>query len=214
MRNLKFTKGEYYHIYNRGVDHRNIVLDQADSDRFVLGLELFNSVEQIGSIKDFQQLPEVIKSKPRKRLVDIICYCLNPNHFHLILREIREGGISQFMKRIGGHSHYFNLRHKRTGTLFEGKFKAKHITSNDYLLHLSSYVNVNDQLHKIGYPVTDLVRSSWEEYKTGEKGLCQKAIILEQFENYEHYKKFVLDNIPAMLEKRGDYEDLKKFYFD
>ena len=67
-------------------------------------------------------------------LVQIICYCLNPNHYHLLLKEIKDGGISEFMKRVGGgYTWYFNNKHKRSGTLFQGRFKSVHIKSNEQL---------------------------------------------------------------------------------
>lgn len=211
MRRQIFAEGEYYHVYNRGVDHRSITMDRRDSDRFVLGLRLFNSKQQIGSIAEFNRLAESDKLFPddMDRIVDLVCYCLNPNHFHMILHEISTGGISQYMKRVsGGYSRYFNLKHKRTGTLFEGNFKAKHIGDNNYLLHVSSYVNLNDKVHNSGHQVTDVVRSSWDEY-CGIEGFCQKNGILEQFSSNKEYKNFSLRNLPDMKAIRKDYSELK-----
>src|SRR3989344_5909488 len=115
MRKVPFVEDEYYHIYNRGVDKRSIFEDLTDLNRFVQSIKEFNSVEPIGSIfeNSFGK-----KKKNSKKLVEIICYCLNPNHFHFILRPMVEDGISEFMKRIGGYTWYFNNRHKRSGALF------------------------------------------------------------------------------------------------
>jgi len=77
-------------------------------------------------------------------LVEIIVYCLNPNHYHIILRQVSEGGVSKFMLKLSsGYSSYFNKKNKRSGSLFQGRFKAVHIDSNEYLLYLSAYVNKN-----------------------------------------------------------------------
>ncbi len=72
----------------------------------------------------------------------MIAYCLNPNYFHFILEEILEKGIEKFMQKLGGgYPRYFNEKHHRTGALFQGKFKSVHIDSDEYLLHVSAYVN-------------------------------------------------------------------------
>jgi len=205
VRKIKFVKGEYYHIYNRGVDKRSIVCDPYDSNRFVQSLDVFNDTELTGSLYELSFITS--KNKSRKKLVDIIAYCLNPNHFHFILEQISPDGISKFMHRIsGGHSWYFNNKYKRKGALFQGVFKAKHILGNDYLLHLSAYVNLNDQVHKLGGPAAKLVRSSWPEYFTGEKGLCNKGIIKKQFKTQQEYEKFCETSLLLMVEKKTDAE--------
>src|SRR3989344_9376007 len=205
MRLIKFAPGEYYHIYNRGVDHRNIVQDTADADRLLQSLIEFNSEKVTGGIYELS----FIKDRPRpKPLVDLICYCLNPNHFHLLLKKIGEGGISKFMHRfIGGYSKYFNNKYKRKGTLFQGPFKAKHIADNDYLLHSSAYINLNDRVHHL--VDIELVRSSWNEFVgLRNSNICKKNDILEQFKAASEYKAFAEDSLQLMLEKRPDYKEL------
>jgi len=214
MRKVQFANGEYYHVYNRGVDHRSIVQSEADSGRFLDSLEQFNSVESIGGLKSHIALKEKKKKTP---LVNIVAFCLNPNHFHLILEQVADNGISKFIKSLaGGYTKYFNLKYNRKGILFEGPFKVKHIDNNDYLLHLSCYVNLNNQLHKIGSPVSKLVRSSWHEYSNIHKNkkLCVPNIVLEQFKSVSDYKKFALDFLPDMLAKRGEYIELENLTFD
>src|SRR3990167_226271 len=162
MRKMEFEIDEIYHIFNRGVDKRKIFSNKKDLDRFFESMIAFNSIKPIGSL--FEQGFQ--KEEIKKPLVDIISYNLLPNHFHLILREIREGGISEFLKRLtGGYTWYFNNKNKRSGSLFQGPFKAKHIDSNEYLLHVSVYVNLNDkQKGELGDLVAKLVKSSWDEY--------------------------------------------------
>src|SRR4051812_33091994 len=133
MRKTDLVTGEHYHIYNRGVDKRSIFEDRQDLERFYQSIKEFNSLEPIGSI--FENSFE--KERNTKKLVDIVCYCLNHNHFHFILRQRSENGISEFMKRLGGYTWYFNNRHKRSGALFQGVFKSSHIDSDEYLLHAS-----------------------------------------------------------------------------
>ena len=213
MRKIKFANHEFYHVYNRGVDHRQITLSKQDSDRFVKSLVYFNSVRPIGSIAEFDRVKNETEQKP---LVKLIAYCLNPNHFHLILEQLVERGVSNYVKSLaGGFTKYFNARHKRTGGLLQGPFKAKHIDDNSYLLHLSAYVNLNNRIHKIGNPVSDFVRSSWDEYR-GKKAtcLCNNDIVMSQFKTTREYEIYALETLPAMLSKRADYKELEHLMFD
>ena len=196
-----FVVGEYYHVCNRGAEKCNITKDPFDSNRFVESLIVFNDTEPIGSI--YEQ--SFIKSKPKEqknRLVDIVAYCLNPNHFHLILKQLAENGISIFVGRLsGGYAYYINNKYKRTGSLFQGKFKARHLIDNDDFLHASAYVNLNNNVHQLGGLASKLVRSSWEEYEDNKNvSICQKDIILDQFETRKEYELFALNSLPLMLE--------------
>ena len=172
MRKLEFSEGEFYHIYNRGVDKRTIFLKIEDLERFFEGMSLFNNTQSIGSLERNARRHGVSTGE-EDRLVRFIAYCLNPNHFHFILEQVAEKGIAKFMHKLGmGHSKYINTKYKRSGALFQGSFKAIHIDSNEYLLHLSAYINLNHIAHGRGHLVSTLSRTSWEEY------------IKENFNNY------------------------------
>ena len=214
-RKTVFADGEYYHVFNRGVDKRIIYADQYDMDRFFKSLVEFNVVDPIGSLYEnsFLQLGGPT-AKLSERLVNIIAYCLNPNHYHLILEQLVDGGISEFMKRLGGYAWYFNNKYERSGALFQGRFKAVNIDSNEYLLHASSYVNLNDRVHQLGGPTAKLVpsRSSWGEYMDDKiKGICEKGIILEQFKNVGEYENFALSSLESILQRREELKDFDKF---
>jgi len=198
MRKHKFIVGEYYHIYNRGVDKRNTFLDKYDLDRFLKSLIEFNSEEPIGSIYELKFGSPTTKSK---KLVSIIAYCVNSNHFHLLLTPLSEKGIEKFMHRIGGYTRYFNEKYKRSGALFQGRFKSKHIPDNNYLLRLSAYINMNNR-DTLGSPTTKLSKSSLEEYIKNEKGICDTKIISEQFKDSKEYSEFVLEAWQDTLEKK------------
>ena len=204
---------EYYHIYNRGVDKRSIVVDQADADRFIQGLQEFKLLQPIGSIYENSFFLKSQAKSPVEEggdLVEIICYCLNPNHCHLILKQLVDGGISEYMKRIGGYTKYFNERYKRSGSLFQGTYKAKLIESNDYLLHVSAYVNCNDRVHKIKDPALRLVRSSFSQYLGLKSGFCKTDLILNQFKNAKEYRSFCEDSLELMLQSKEEARELKE----
>jgi len=191
MRNHIFEIGQYYHIYNRGSDKRDIILDNEDLYRFFQSLIEFNTVEPIQSIfyqhlKKKQNLSSPTTKKP---LVDIVAYCINQNHFHLILSPLVENGIEKFMQRIGGYTRYFNEKYDRSGVLFQGKFKSKIILEDRYLIQLSAYINFNN-LDRDFKQISNLSKSSLQEYskdKDGIKEICNKSIILGNFKNKEEY---------------------------
>lgn len=217
MRKLKFVRGEFYHIYNRSVEKRNIFSDEYDVKRFLQSMDEFNTVEPIGSLYESSFLSDEARAKRRsKRLVNLVAYCLNPNHYHLILEELEEDGISRFIHRLsGGYTWYFNRRYKRSGVLFQGKFKAKHIMSNEYLLHLSAYINLNFKVHQLGGSAAKLVKSSWEEYTTDKVAqICKKKIVLDQFSTKNEYKKFALDALPDLIERKQRSKEVADLLID
>lgn len=200
----KIALGEYYHIYNRGVDKRLVTQNNEDSERFMQSLEFFNSKDPIVSLREVVSSENNKNIKFKDPLVEIICYCLNPNHYHLLLKEIHEGGISEFMKRLaGGYTWYFNNKHKRSGSLFQGVFKSVRIKSNEQLLHTSVYVGLNWKVHKISGETAGNVRSSWQEHIGGSsKNICKKEIILEQFKSIKEYKDFAESSLKEILKAK------------
>lgn len=194
-RKIKFENGELYHVYNRGVDKREIFSDKQDTLRFIESLDVFNTIEPIGSIfaekkRGRGRTPTPPTPKKQKgKLVNIIAYCLNLNHYHFVLEEIVEGGISEFMKRLGGgYTGYYNIKYKRNGVLFQGKFKTVHIKKDGQLEYTVDYVNLNNLVHKKfdgtkKHFLDDIpARSSWNEYiNENIKGICGKDIILDVY---------------------------------
>lgn len=209
MRKIRFAPGEYYHIFNRGTDKRSVFLDDADFDRFLQSIEDFNSTKPIGSIFENSFRKNQL-GRPTSKLVDIVCYCLNKNHFHLVLKELIDGGVSEFMKRVGGYTKYFNIKYRRDGMLFQGRFKAKHIDSNEYLLRVSVYVNLNNLAHQIR---GNAYRSSWIEYCSGgrrKEELCKKSIILRQFKDVTEYRTFAKEALVGILENKELTKELEQ----
>ena len=220
MRKDSFANGEFYHIYNRGVDKRNIFLRHSDLSRFLESIKFFNSIEPIGSIRDIKET--LVNSQTsdvwgdRERLVDIVCYCLNPNHYHLLLCQRVDNGISEFIKRLGGgYTKFFNEKYNRSGVLFQGKSKSVRVDSNEYLLHLGSYINLNNQTD--GF-VLRLSQSSWDEFvnpeRIIEKFCHNKEIILEQFDTIHGYKTFALDALEGIVERKKKDKKLEDLFLE
>lgn len=217
-RKISFANGEVYHVFNRGVDKRIIFTDRYDMDRFFKSIIEFNVIDPIGSLYEnsFLELGGET-AKLSGKLVNIVAYCLNFNHYHFILEQLVDGGISEFMKRLGGYTWYFNNKYERSGSLFQGVFKSVHIDSNEYLLHVSAYVNLNDRVHQLGGFTAKLVesKSSWGEYMDKKiNGICEKGIILEQFNNVHDYEKFALLSLESILQKKEELRDLDKLLLE
>lgn len=202
MRKILPSIGEYYHIFNRGVDKRPVFLDFYDFDRFHKSMDEFNVLDPIGSIfeNSFREKYENSNPKPEK-LVEFVCYCLNPNHYHFLLKQLANRGIEKFMHKVGlGYTKYFNQKYKRPGILFQGPFKCNHLSSNEYLLYLNVYINLNDRVHRLGNGVS---KSSWSEYTGKDKSnFCNKNIILDQFKNLKEFIKFSEETLPQIREKK------------
>src|SRR5271169_2304061 len=141
-RNHQFAIGEWYHCYNRGIEKRVVFEDTRDYHRFLELLYLANDEfplrrNDIG----IHKFEEIVKIPRGKKLVAIGAFCLMPNHFHLVLKETMDGGITAFMRKIGtAYTLYFNTRHERMGNLFFKPFRSRHISNDRYFQHLISYV--------------------------------------------------------------------------
>lgn len=144
IRKISFSEGEFYHIYNRGADKRKLFTSVHDYQRFLQSLYLANAPEQFvvrDLARSFQSVYEVEK---QSELVAIGAYCLMPNHFHLLVTPFVDGGVTKFMSKLmTGYSMYFNKKYERTGTLYEGPFKAKHASYDEYLKYLYAYIHLN-----------------------------------------------------------------------
>jgi len=166
VRGIIFGNGEYYHVYNRGVEKRDVFTAQFDYERFLFDVyamndqrPFLNSQFHYRGLASIERLAErraaTRERTPWRRLVDVVCFCLLPNHFHLILRQCVDGGLSLFMQKLGtAYTMYFNERYQRSGGLFQGTFKAKHVATDRYFLPLSRYVHLN---------ALDLFESDWRE---------------------------------------------------
>ncbi len=178
---------QYYHVYNRGVEKRDIFLDNQDYVVF------------IGLIKKYLtgENPNISTNRHKfKHLGDevkLLSYCLMPNHFHLLLYQESENGISQFMRKLAtGYVMYFNNRYNRVGGLFQGRYKASLISSDPYLYHISRYIHLNPKNY-LDYPYSSFnyycIPDSSPAWLTTNK-------ILDLFDNSpEQYQSFVADYV-------------------
>lgn len=140
-RKYAFSEGEFYHVYNRGNSKQIIYNSDEDHCRFIRLLYVSNSPLQFKI--EYLERSDFLFERGQP-LVAIGAYCLMPNHFHLLMTPLVEGGISKFMQKLAtAYSMFYNNKYERTGTLFEGKFKARWVDSDQYLKYLYAYIHLN-----------------------------------------------------------------------
>ena len=225
MRKVQFAVGEHYHAYNRGVDKRDIFLGPRDYERFLYHLFSCNDTAPLlNSQFHYRGLASIVNLAvdKRNRLVDIVCFCLMSNHFHLLLRQRLEDGISKFMQKMGtAYTMYFNTGQQRNGSLFQGTFKAKHIDQDIYLKHLTRYIHLNpleffehrwkdSGIVNINGAMKYIREYPWSSYRNfvGENKygfLLDSKIIKGFYANRVEYEQFVKDWTAEDKEFLGDY---------
>lgn len=153
-----FVEGEYYHVYNRGNSKQIIFLDEQDYKVFKFYLYIMNMEKRITSREVGTASYSYVRDSV---LVDIGAYCLMSNHFHILLTQKSENGISKFIQKLStAYAMYFNQKYKHTGSLFEGKFKSKYIDNDIYLKYIYSYIHLNP---------LKLVNPNWKnDFKMGK----------------------------------------------
>lgn len=214
MINSPLVTGSFYHVYNRGVEKRKIYIDKRDYLRFLETLDFYRKAPLPMKLSDFRRgAIQWKKIDNQKELVKIFCYCLMPNHFHLLLQQLEDKGITHFLRKLSdSYTRYFNTKHKRIGPLFQGSFKAKSIESDEYLLQLSKYIHRNSfPLSKWEYEVYPY--SSYKFYLSGEvHPFCDTNFIGSYFSTSNpklNYQSFVEESEigdPALFSLMIDQE--------
>src|SRR3989344_6322503 len=210
MRKEPLLTGEYYHIYNRGVDKRDIFNNINDLDRFKESIKQFNQVDGIGSLQRHYKSVRALDSnliKQSEPLVAIVAFCINPNHFHFILKQLVDGGIAKFMQKIlGGYTYYFNQKNQRSGSLFQGTFKSKLIDNDGYFQKIFAYVNQNYSVHDIPKHKLNLIFASDIEYNKDIFDFIDKeegVEILKIFGGKNNIKKYCEGIVDIIRKERG-----------
>lgn len=135
----EYEENGYYHIYNRGVEKRNIFLDEQDYRVFLSYLKLY-----LSPTDEIEKVPPSRKLKNYFGEADLMCYCLMPNHYHMLIRQYCTTTITGLIRSVSTrYAMYFNKKHRRTGHLFQGVYRAVTVESETQLLHLSRYIHRN-----------------------------------------------------------------------
>lgn len=189
----QFVENGYYHVYNRGVEKRNIFQDPQDYAVFLKYLKKYLDPD-LGS-------DPLWKRKSLAQEIDLLAFCLMPNHFHLLLKQSTINGITKLMRAVcTNYVMYFNVKYQRVGGLFQGKYKAALVLDDAYLLHVSRYIHLNPYIGSD--PLVDYPYSSYKNYlgqrhsswvKSEEMLAFFKSAQKTSFRDYLSYQSFVED---------------------
>lgn len=214
-REIPLVNGEIYHVFNRGIANQPVFSDKRDSQRFLDLMDYYrNKTVPVRYSYFLVSSPEnrkkIIKdlTKNKNLLVKLLCFCLMPNHFHLLLKQATTSGISKFLSNLtNGYTRYFNTKTQRVGPLFQGKFRAIRIETDEQLSHIARYIHLNPfssfVIKKID-GLADYPYSSLREYlKLRSDYELDKDLILGQFKTFKNFKDFTFDqaNYQRQLQK-------------
>lgn len=214
LRKDPFVTGEYYHVFNRGIDKRIIFKSSLDYKRFLMLLYICNSSDgfRLDQLLNFQhkKFSDIFKIDRGEPLVSIGAWCLMPNHFHILIKQEVDGGITKFMKKLGtGYAMYFNIKYERQGALFGGPFKSVLVGNDDnYLRHLYGYVHLNslelefsewkNQIKKLSNKMSEFLDryqySSYLDYMGNDRAegkILNQEAFPEYFESSKEMKDFI-----------------------
>jgi len=184
----QYVKGGYYHIYNRGNGKQDIFLDDQDYAVYINRLGRYRT----------------------KHGTTLVCYCLMPNHVHLLMRQETDEPIYRFISSLHtSYSMYFNKKYNHAGHLFQDRFKQVLINTEDYLLHLSRYIHLNPVKDGLVKTPKDYRWSSFKEYIGVSKyNFCKRSIILDYFSQHVRKNRSAIssynDFVHSYLRKRED----------
>ena len=182
-----FITNSFYHILNRGVEKREIFMDDTDRRRFLIYLSVCNTDSPIVNLSEKIARNEIEVPPRLDRLVHIVAYCLMRNHFHILLSQAKDGGVEQFMRKLGtGYTMFFNKRYERVGPLFQGVFKAVTVDDDSYLNYLPHYIHFNP---------LDFSNPTWRENKIQDRTNALQNIKLYPWSSFSHYSGKIKDPI-------------------
>jgi len=196
LRKTILATGEVYHILNRSVQKLPIFQGKRECNFFLEAMEYYLQVEPPVKFSLYKTNKDRFNIKKDDNfLVSVIAYCLMPNHFHLILKQLAEEGIKKYIQRLtNSFAHYYSKKYESSGHLFGGNFKAVHVGSDEQLWHLSRYLHLNPVSGYLVENPKDYLFSSYGIY-LGEKksNFVDPSLVMENFSSPGKYKSFVED---------------------
>lgn len=215
--NPPLITGKYYHIYNRGVEKRTIFQSRSDYQRLFESINFYRFYPTPRKLSTHLNLRTtgLVSQINQSKLVRIICFCFMPNHIHLLVQQLCEGGISEFMRRLAdSYTRFYNTKYNRVGPLFQGKFKAKIVETDEYLLQLSKYIHRNPLtlpmwkqdpkivLNKYSYSSYPLFQQNQQATGIFPSSFCEPEEILNYFNelnSHLSYQSFVEESEEIFL---------------
>lgn len=202
-RKMPLITNEFYHVFNRGINRQPTFIRKQEYQRATDTISFYRFASPpvrlskfIGStIKQRDDILQVLEK--RDILVEILCYCFMPNHFHLLLKQRKTNGISRFLSNVqNSYTRFFNVKHRRDGPLFLGQFKAIRIETEEQLIHVSRYIHLNPYTGYVVKTINALETYPWSSFSNYIKNVSsflEANLLLGLLQNTERYKRFVFD---------------------
>lgn len=203
-RKIPIVKDEIYHVFNRSIAKQPIFLRSKDYQRALEVLKFYLYGKPPIRFSYYNKLPLKQKSEflanltNTKPVVELIGFCLMPNHVHFLLKNLTDNGINKFMSNFqNSYAKYFNTREERSGSVFQQNFKAVRIESDEQLIHVSRYIHLNPVTSFIieANELKDYSWSSYQDYLSGDSQNVSSRLVIEHFKRIEDYEKFILDQV-------------------
>jgi putative transposase len=202
-RKEKFANEEIYHVVIRSIDDNLLFKDVDDHYRGIFSIYEFNTVKPV-VIRERRQarlrIKEILKQAPEKgisandsrdKLVEILAFCFMPNHIHLLLKQTKDNGITHFMRKLGaGYGGYFNRKYSRKGHVFQNRFNAVHIRTENQLRTVLIYIHTN--------PIS-LIEPGWKMGKI--KNLKRAKEFLNNYKWSSNRDYLGINNFPSVTER-------------
>ncbi|MBI3485410.1 transposase [Candidatus Daviesbacteria bacterium] len=190
------VSGQIYHIYNRGSEKRPIFGSRRDYQRFLKTIRYYQLEGPKPKLSNFTRF-HTFKPDLSKKIVEVLAFCLMPNHFHFLIKQIKDGGITEFISKLSNsYTKYYNTKYSRIGPLFQGEFKSVIVEDDEQLVHLSRYIHLNPISSLLVKNLNQYEWSSFKEYLDNvSEGICNKHDVLGFFKSPKDYIQFILDQV-------------------
>ncbi len=203
-RKIPLVTDEIYHVFNRGINKQPTFTNNWELKRAVDSVFLYRFDNPPVRLSQFLHLDdkkrrdvlEILKNK--RVLVEIFAFCLMPNHFHFLLKQKVDNGISKFMSNFqNSYTRYFNTKHERDGSLFLDQFKGVRVEDDEQLMHVSRYIHLNPYTGYVVKSLEELEKYNWSSFPDyidiENHNFVYRKFVLDFFSSTQQYKKFVFD---------------------
>jgi putative transposase len=206
MANIRvpLVNNEYYHVFNRGIARMPVFLSKADYQQALLTLKFYQVVNPPMKLSRFKELPQeqrvaiwqTLSMMPKR--VEIVTFTFMPNHFHFLLKQTHEKGISSFLSEFtNSYTRFFNIKYERSGPMYQGLFKAVRVESDEQLIHLSRYIHINAVVGLVILE-NELFSYPWSSlpyYCSDGRSFVNSESVLKFFSSIDDYKNFLVNHI-------------------
>ncbi|MBI2613337.1 MAG: transposase [Candidatus Levybacteria bacterium] len=219
-RNTPFVTNQIYHVFNRSIASQTVFIDKYDYKRVLDLINFYRFSKPPLRFSHYKRLSKTQKEEfekafmiNRSPMIEILAFCIMPNHVHFLLKPKEKNAVSNFMRNLqNSYSKYFNTKRERTGSLFQFMFKAVRMETDEQLVHVSRYIHLNPATAYI-VDTEDLDKYEWSSFKSyisDTQSNVSSEMILSRFKSKQDYKKFVFDQ----LEYQRELAKIKHLIFD